>query len=156
MGIEIERKFLVKTDAWRLQATGTPYCQGYVAKTTGANVRIRIAGNQGFLTLKGKAQNLTRPEFEYSIPVDDAREMLDLWCRPHVVEKVRYRIPVGEFVWEVDEFTGLNEGLILAEVELDDPNQTVPIPDWVGDEVSDQAQYYNSSLATYPYSAWPD
>jgi adenylate cyclase len=154
MGIEIERKFLVKTDAWRFRAEGTSYCQGYVAKTSGANVRVRIAGNQGFLTLKGKAKNLARPEFEYPIPMDDAREMLELWCHPFVVEKVRYRIPVGEFIWEVDEFSGLNAGLILAEVELKHPDQVVPLPDWVGEEVSDEARYYNSSLATCPYSEW--
>jgi adenylate cyclase len=154
MGIEIERKFLVQSDAWRSEATGTPYCQGYIAKTSGANVRVRIAGDRGFLTLKGKSQNLIRPEFEYEIPVDDAREMLAMWCHPFIVEKLRYRVAVGELTWEVDEFLGLNQGLILAEVELSDPNQVVPIPAWVGEEVSDLTQYYNSSLAYNPYSSW--
>jgi adenylate cyclase len=154
MGIEIERKFLVKTDAWRAQTTGTFYCQGYIAKTSETHVRVRIAGDQGVLTLKGNAENLVRSEFEYSIPLDDAREMLEMWCNPFIVEKIRYRVPVGELIWEVDEFAGLNAGLIVAEVELNDPDQVVPLPDWVGEEVSGQTQYYNSSLAIHPYSAW--
>jgi adenylate cyclase len=154
MGIEIERKFLVKSDAWRNLATGTLYSQGYIAKTPHANVRVRVAGDQGFLTLKGKAQNFSRTEFEYPIPVDDAREMMELWCHPFVVEKIRYRIPIGDLVWEVDEFLGLNQGLIVAEVELVDLHQVVPLPDWVGAEVSDQTRYYNSSLAQQPYSSW--
>ncbi|MGB8702316.1 MAG: CYTH domain-containing protein [Thermosynechococcaceae cyanobacterium] len=154
MGIEIERKFLVKSEAWRSQGQGTRYCQGYIAKTTDANVRVRIAGELGFLTLKGKAQHYTRPEFEYPIPVADAREMLALWCHPHVVEKIRYRIPIGGHVWEVDEFLGDNQGLVLAEVELRDPDEAIVFPDWLGVEVSHQSQYYNSSLAYHPYSAW--
>jgi CYTH domain-containing protein len=154
MGIEIERKFLVKAETWRLQAVGTRYRQGYITQESNVTVRVRVAGNQGFLTLKGKAQNYTRPEFEYAIPVADAEQMLDLWCDPQLVEKVRYRIPVGDLIWEVDEFQGLNHGLVLAEVELVSPDQSITLPDWVGLEVSHDAQYYNSSLAKYPYSLW--
>ena len=136
MGTEIERKFLVKSDAWRSLGVGKLYCQGYVFKSTGVTVRVRIAGDQGYLTLKGKAENYVRPEFEYEIPADDAQEMLDLWCHPRIVEKIRYRIPWGDLVWEVDEFQGFNQGLILAEVELSAADQVVDLPDWVGQEVS--------------------
>jgi adenylate cyclase len=153
MGIEIERKFLVINDAWRARAIGTFYCQGYIAKTENVTVRVRIIGDQGFVTLKGKTQHYSRPEFEYPIPVDDAKEMMQLWCS-YVVEKNRYRIPIDNLVWEVDEFKGLNEGLVIAEVELEHPNQEVPMPSWVGAEVSHQSQYFNSSLAQNPYSEW--
>jgi CYTH domain-containing protein len=155
MGIEIERKFLVKADTWRVNAVGKHYRQGYLVKGSQVTVRVRIVGEQGFLTIKGKAQNYTRPEYEYPIPLTDAEQMLDLWCYPRVVEKIRYRIPVGDLVWEVDEFLGLNQGLVLAEVELTDPEQSIPLPDWVGPEVSQTAQYYNASLAQYPYKSWP-
>jgi adenylate cyclase len=154
MGIEIERKFLVKQDTWRSIAPGVPYVQGYFEKEDRVTLRIRIAGNQGYLTLKGRVDNLTRKEFEYSIAVEDAREMLHLWCYPRIVEKLRYRIPYGEFIWEVDEFQGLNAGLQLAEIELKSPDQSFPKPDWLGEEVSGQPQYYNSNLAQYPYSQW--
>ncbi len=154
MGTEIERKFLVKSDAWRSQRVGKLYRQGYVFKSTGVTVRVRIAGAQGYLTLKGKAENYVRPEFEYEIPVADAKEMLDLWCHPRIVEKTRYRIPWGDLFWEVDEFQGFNQGLVLAEVELSTADQVVNLPDWVGEEVSEQDRYYNSSLALNPYSLW--
>lgn len=154
MGTEIERKFLVKSDAWRFQAVGKLYRQGYVVKSTGVTVRVRIVGTQGYITLKGRAENYVRPEFEYEIPVDDAQEMLNLWCHPRIVEKIRYRIPMGDVVWEVDEFQGFNQGLVVAEVELNSENQGVELPDWVGPEVSKQDRYYNSSLAVHPYSLW--
>jgi adenylate cyclase len=153
MGIEIERKFLVINDAWRSQAVGTFYCQGYIAKTENVTVRVRIIGNQGFVTVKGKTERYSRPEFEYPIPVDDAKEMMQLWCT-YVVEKNRYRIPIDNLVWEVDEFKGLNEGLVIAEVELEHPDQVVPLPPWLGAEVSHQSQYFNSSLAQNPYQEW--
>jgi adenylate cyclase len=154
MGTEIERKFLVKSDAWRSLGSGKPYRQGYVFKSAGVTVRVRIAGAQGYLTLKGKAENYARPEFEYEIPVGDAQEMLELWCHPRIVEKIRYRIPYGDLVWEVDEFQGFNQGLILAEVELSAADQVIDLPDWVGQDVSEQDRYYNSSLALHPYSLW--
>lgn len=154
MGTEIERKFLVNGDAWRSPSVGQLYRQGYAVQSGDVTVRIRIAGNQGFLTLKGKAENFARPEFEYEIPVSEAQEMLDLWCSPRIVEKIRYRIPAGDLVWEVDEFQGCNQGLILAEVELQSSDQSVALPDWVGVEVSQEQRYYNSSLAIHPYSRW--
>jgi adenylate cyclase len=154
MGTEIERKFLVKSDAWRSQSVGKLYRQGYVFKSTGVTVRIRVVETQGYITLKGKSDRYTRPEFEYAIPVDDAQTMLDLWCHPRIVEKIRYRVPFGNLVWEVDEFQGFNQGLVLAEVELDVADRVFDRPDWVGQEVSHQDRYYNSSLAIHPYSLW--
>jgi adenylate cyclase len=154
MGTEIERKFLIKSDAWRSQSVGKLYRQGYVFKSTGVTVRVRVVGNQGYLTLKGKAEHYARPEFEYEIPIDDAQAMLDLWCHPRIVEKIRYRVPCGDLVWEVDEFQGLNQGLVVAEVELSSSDQVFALPDWVGQEVSEQDRYYNSSLAVYPYAQW--
>jgi adenylate cyclase len=154
MGTEIERKFLLKSDAWRSQSVGKLYRQGYVFKSTGVTVRVRAVGNQGYLTLKGKAENYARPEFEYEIPIDDAQAMLDLWCHPRIVEKIRYRVPFGDLVWEVDEFQGFNQGLVVAEVELSSSDQVFALPNWVGQEVSEQDRYYNSSLAVYPYTQW--
>jgi adenylate cyclase len=154
MGIEIERKFLVRNEGWRSLADGVLYSQGYFEKGANVTVRVRIVGEQGYLTLKGRVDAITRTEFEYPIAVADAREMLQLWCYPRVVEKFRYRIPYGEFVWEVDEFQGLNAGLILAEIELKSPNQAFEKPDWIGEEVSGQPQYYNSTLAQHPYQQW--
>ncbi len=157
MGTEIERKFLVKGNAWRSHGAGKLYRQGYVVQAGDVAVRVRIAGAQGYLTLKGKTENFARPEFEYEIPVKDAQEMLDLWCRPRIVDKIRYRIPVGDLIWEVDEFQGANQGLVLAEVELNASDQIVDLPDWVGLEVSEADRYYNSNLAIYPYALWtPD
>ncbi|MGF1600567.1 MAG: CYTH domain-containing protein [Thermosynechococcaceae cyanobacterium] len=154
MALEIERKFLVASDAWRAGSEGTVYLQGYIAATPKATVRVRVAGEVAYLTLKGKVVNLTRTEFEYPIPVADAQQMLNQWCAPLIVEKTRYKIPIGDLIWEVDEFSGLNRGLIIAEVELSDPTQTIHRPDWVGEEVSHDARYYNSSLAQAPYSTW--
>jgi adenylate cyclase len=154
MGTEIERKFLLKSDAWRSQSVGKLYRQGYVFKSTDVTVRIRIVETQGYITLKGKAEQYARPEFEYEIPVDDAQVMLELWCHPRIVEKIRYQVPFGNLVWEVDEFQGFNQGLVLAEVELASNSQAFELPDWIGQEVSDQARYYNSSLAVYPYTQW--
>lgn len=155
MAQEIERKFLVVSDSWRLAATGQLYCQGYIATAAeGQSVRARIIGNQGYLTIKGPASGLSRAEFEYPIPVTDAREILDTLCAQPLIEKVRYRLPIGDLVWEIDEFKGENAGLVVAEVELDFESQKVELPEWVGPEVSGQAKYYNASLVKNPYSKW--
>ena len=154
MGIEIERKYLVKNDQWREGTTGHFYCQGYIVRDPKTTVRIRIAKNKGILTIKGQVQNLARPEFEYEISLEDAQEMLQLWCGEKIIEKYRYRIPIGNLVWEVDEFVGLNQGLILAEVELDNQNQAIALPDWIGTEVSGDVRYYNSYLVKHPYNTW--
>lgn len=155
MGIEIERKFLVKSEAWRSMGSGVPLIQGYLAGSNQATVRVRIAGEKARLTVKGKVQNLTRQEFEYEIPVADAQAMMAL-CYPRVVEKTRYKIAFSDLIWEVDDFSGTNQGLVLAEVELSAPDQSVVLPDWVGQEVSDDPRYFNSYLAAHPYSTWSD
>ncbi|MEM9137298.1 MAG: CYTH domain-containing protein [Cyanobacteria bacterium P01_F01_bin.42] len=154
MGIEIERKFLVSQDQWREGATGSFYCQGYLVHDPQVTLRVRVVGDRGLLTIKGKVENLSRPVFEYEIPLSDAREMLQLWCGDQLIEKNRYRIPVGDLVWEVDEFLGVNQGLVLAEVELTSPDQSISLPEWIGPEVSGDIRYYNSYLVKHPYRTW--
>jgi adenylate cyclase len=154
MGIEIERKFLVKNDTWRQSAVGNYYCQGYLVLDPGVTVRVRIVANLAYLTLKGRVEGLSRPEFEYSIPVADAQEMLNQWGIGNLVEKNRYRIVVNDLVWEVDEFLGENLGLVIAEVELSSEAQPIDPPTWAGMEVSGDVRYYNSYLAQHPYATW--
>jgi adenylate cyclase len=154
MPTEIERKFLVKSEEWRTLGTGTIYRQGYIATKKGTTVRVRLAGNQGYITIKGTSKGISRAEYEYPIPTEDAQEMLDNLCELPLIEKTRYKIEIAELIWEVDEFSGKNQGLIVAEVELTDANQTIEIPDWIGQEVSDDARYYNANLAQHPYSEW--
>lgn len=154
MGTEIERKFLVKGDDWRAIASGQIYCQGYILAEQGKTVRVRIIGDQGYLTIKGPTSGITRSEFEYPIPVDDAQELLQTLCQPPLIQKTRYKIPWGELIWEIDEFFGENQGLILAEVELHDADQAVNLPPWIGAEVSHDPRYYNSNLAKHPFSQW--
>ena len=154
MPTEIERKFLVKSEEWRTLGTGTIYRQGYIATKKGTTVRVRLAGNQGYITIKGPSKGISRAEYEYSIPAEDAQEMLDNLCEPPLIEKTRYKIEIAGLIWEVDEFSGKNQGLIVAEVELTDANQTIEMPDWIGQEVSDDTRYYNANLAQHPYSEW--
>ncbi|MDY7020971.1 MAG: CYTH domain-containing protein [Cyanobacteriota bacterium] len=156
MGIEIERKFLVKDESWRSLAAGKLYCQGYISSQKGRTVRVRIIGDRGYLTIKGLAVHQVRSEFEYEIPVKDAEEMLQTLCDRPFIEKKRHRIPLGDLIWEVDEFFGENQGLILAEVELTDVNQIIEIPDWIGEDVSDDSRYYNANLVKNPYSEWEE
>jgi len=154
MGIEIERKFLVEGNQWKSLAIGIYYRQGYLVRDPDTTVRVRIAGSSGFLTIKGRVDHLARPEFEYDIPIDEAREMLDLWCGQQVIEKNRYRILYGHCIWEVDEFLGENAGLVIAEIELSSVEQGFDRPEWVGDEVSGDIRYYNSYLVKHPYRTW--
>jgi len=153
MALEIERKFLVNGDGWRRLGTGTLYRQGYVPTLNGT-VRVRIAGEQGYLTLKTPTVGISRREFEYPIPLTDADELLDLLCDRPIIEKTRYRIMVGTLLWEVDEFAGENQGLILAEVELVEEEQAIELPDWIGEEVSGDRRYFNSCLAQHPFTKW--
>jgi adenylate cyclase len=153
MAKEIERKFLVNGDNWRQLGEGSLYRQGYIA-SQGATVRVRIAGNQGYLTIKGPTVNFSRSEFEYPIPLADAEEMLDTLCDRPLIEKTRYKIEWAGLVWEVDEFAGANQGLILAEVELTDEAQQVEIPNWIGTEVTGDVRYYNSYLVKHPFLEW--
>ncbi|NET34716.1 MAG: CYTH domain-containing protein [Cyanothece sp. SIO1E1] len=154
MAIEIERKFLVKGDTWRTLAVGTLYRQGYIGADRGRTVRVRVAGDQGYLTIKGPSVGISRAEFEYAIPVGEAEQMLQDICRRPLIEKTRYKIAYCDLVWEVDEFMGENAGLILAEVELTDPHQAVQLPDWIGKEVSGNPRYFNSYLVKHPFTNW--
>ena len=153
MGQEIERKFLVKGDAWRSLAAGKVYRQGYLP-TQGCAVRVRIVGEMGFLTIKGPSVGISRAEFEYQIPIQDAQEMMDALCVRPLIEKMRYRIQLNGLTWEVDEFMGDNAGLILAEVELENERQTIDLPEWIWKEVSGNPRYFNTSLVKYPFSQW--
>lgn len=154
MGLEIERKFLVNNNLWQRLDNGVLYRQGYIYTYNGNTVRVRIAGNQGYLTLKSKTKGCVRSEFEYEIPLQEAGEMLDLLCDRPLIEKIRYKEKIGELTWEIDYFLGENKGLILAEVELENENQKVILPEWIGEEVTQYARYYNSNLAKNSYSKW--
>ncbi|HSM82947.1 MAG TPA: CYTH domain-containing protein [Nodosilinea sp.] len=154
MGLEIERKFLVVGEGWRGMAPPLRLCQGYIPTQDARTVRVRRMGDRAYLTLKGPAAGLVRAEFEYPIPVDDAQAMLETLCEPPLIDKYRYRIPLGQVVWEIDEFLGENQGLIVAEVELTSADQAVDLPDWVGAEVSHDPRYHNSNLARHPFRAW--
>lgn len=152
---EIERKFLVRTNAWSPGGLGNRLTQGYLARGSGCTVRVRISDDrEAWLTLKGRSEGISRLEFEYQIPIADARELLAL-CDGPPIEKTRFRIDFGGTLWEVDVFHGANEGLVVAEVELDDETDDPPLPPWVGREVSRESRYFNSRLATAPYSTWP-
>ncbi len=154
MGREIERKFLVADDGWRADVvTSTEYEQGYLTSGTTPTVRVRRAAEAAWLTIKGASRGPERLEFEYAIPVDDARQLLSL-CPGPIIRKVRHRVAHGERVWEVDVFAGENAGLVLAELELEHAADTFPRPPWVGAEVTDDHRYKNSQLAVNPYSRW--
>ena len=153
MGIEIERKFLVRDTHMLAGQQGAFLSQGYLSHTPDATVRVRISGEQAFLTVKGRNQGARRAEFEYPVPVEDARALL-LLCPAGHIEKTRYRIPVAEHVWEVDVFHGANDGLIVAEVELPDEHAPITVPAWAGEEVTDDPRYYNSALSLHPFREW--
>lgn len=154
MALEIERKFLVKGNQWRSLGTGVIYCQGYLPTRDGVTVRVRIADQQAYLTIKGPTQGTTRAEFEHPIPIPEAQELLKTLCERPLIEKIRYQIPRGDVVWEVDEFQGENQGLILAEVELSQADQSLELPDWIGEEVSHDPRYFNANLVKYPFREW--
>lgn len=154
MAIEIERKFLVTGDAWR-EAGGELLVQGYLSRDKDCTVRVRIAGEQAFLTIKGKTEGASRQEFEYPVPLADAESLMAL-CQGPVIRKTRRRIPLGKHVWEVDEFFGDNAGLVVAEIELKSADEDFARPDWLGQEVTHDARYYNSALSELPYTRWPE
>ena len=154
MGREIERKFLVKGEQWRSLGAGKRYRQGYLSIAPHCTVRVRVAGDRAYLTIKGQTVGISRPEFEYTIPVTEAEEMLAELCDDAIIEKIRYTIPIENLVWEVDEFSGKNQGLVLAEVEVTDEEQAIALPDWIGREVSRDSRYFNASLVKFPYSQW--
>ena len=152
MATEIERKFLVSSDAWR-EATAVYYCQGYLNDNKHRTVRVRVVGEKGILTIKGLTTGVERLEFEYPVPVEDARAMLAL-CEQPLIEKYRREIPFGDHVWEVDEFLGDNAGLVVAEIELGSAEQSFELPEWVGEEISDDVRYFNSALSRHPFKDW--
>lgn len=154
MGKEIERKFLVRGEEWKKGAKGTVYRQGYLSSVKDRVVRVRTIESKGFLTIKGITRGVSRSEFEYEISIEDANTMLDDICEKPLIEKKRYKIPVGGLVFEVDEFFGENEGLVVAEVELADEKQKIDLPAWAGAEVSGDPRYFNSNLIQRPYKTW--
>lgn len=151
MAKEIERKFLVSGNRWRRDAVGVRIRQGYLVAEERLVVRVRIAGPEATLTIKAPAGGITRREFEVPIPLEDAAEMLEELCEERIVSKTRYRVPVGGEIWEVDEFHGDNEGLVLAEIELGEEDAEVEPPEWVGSEVTDDPSYTNAVLAQRPW-----
>ena len=154
MGLEIERKFLIKDDSWKNEAEdGISIKQGYLNSSAERTVRVRIQGSKGIMTVKGENQNLTRKEFEYQIPLQDAINMLEI-CEKPIIEKTRYILSKSDKTWEIDVFAGKNEGLIVAEIELVAEEESFDRPSWLGEEVSLDSRYYNSSLITRPYSDW--
>jgi adenylate cyclase len=152
MGVEIERKFLIKGTAWRKEA-GVRLSQGYLNRDKERTVRVRLAGEQAFLTVKGLTQGALRAEFEYAIPLVDGEQLLKL-CEKPLIEKTRRIIVHEGNVWEVDEFLGENAGLIVAEIELKSEDQVFTRPEWLGKEVTHDSRYFNSSLAAHPFALW--
>jgi adenylate cyclase len=153
MAEEIERKFLVCDDSWRDGSPGQRMAQGYLTRDPDRSVRVRLAGQKAWLTIKGRTRGISRAEFEYEIPAEQARELLAI-CLPAVIEKTRHRIDFRGHVWEIDEFHGANEGLVVAEVELTDKEAEPDLPPWIGAEVSADDRYYNASLSVRPFRDW--
>jgi adenylate cyclase len=153
MPLEIERKFIVDTTKWSPADRGTKLIQAYLGLAPNPTVRIRIAGEKAFLTIKGRSQTISRPEFEYEVPVYDAQEMLKLTIS-NPVEKTRYEVMHEGFLWEIDVFSGKNSGLVMAEIELESEDQAFSQPDWLLEEVSADGRYYNSYLSGCPFTEW--
>jgi len=155
MALEIERKFLVKNDSWRGHTESQAHItQGYLAKNKNAAVRVRVKDDAAYLTIKGATAGISRSEYEYPIPVKDADAMLRELALFPAIDKVRYKVRSGGDLWELDVFAGANEGLVLAELELSSEDEVFEIPQWAGEEVSDDPRYYNASLAQHPYKSW--
>lgn len=157
MSIEIERKFLVSHDGWRRAAVSrVDIVQGYLANTAKSSIRLRVAGDAATLSVKGMTPGICRDEFEYPVPVADARYMLAALCEGPLVAKVRHFVPYGSHRYEVDEFEGPNAGLVVAELELASPDEAFERPGWLGEEVTDHVRYYNFRLATAPFGGWSE
>lgn len=154
MGIEIEKKFLLKGGEWKQLAVGIAYRQGYLNSVKERTVRVRTINDNGFLTIKGISVGATRLEYEYQIPLEDAQALLDELCEKPLIEKNRYKVDFGGFTWEIDEFFGQNDGLIVAEIELESEDQSFAKPEWVGEEVTGDSRYFNSNLINNPYTKW--
>lgn len=155
MATEIERKFLVKNDSWRDLSTNSKLIiQGYLANTERGSIRIRITGENASLNIKSMTLGVTRSEYDYAIPADDARAMLETLCMQPLIEKTRYYVKHGGHTWEIDAFAGANAGLVVAELELRAQDEPFEHPPWLGEEVSHDPRYYNVCLTEHPYSTW--
>ncbi len=151
---EIERKFLVKNDSWKAEAyKSITIKQGYLNSNPDRTVRVRITNEKAYLTIKSKSQGISRQEFEYEIPLDEAKELINL-CEKPLIEKTRHKVKQGIHTWEVDVFDGKNKGLIIAEIELSDEEESFDKPNWIGKEVSDDNRYFNSNLIAKPFIYW--
>ena len=156
MGEEIERKFLVVGDRWRERATGTLFRQGFLSTEPVRTVRVRVAGERAWLTIKGKTVGASRTEYEYPIPVEDGQHMLDTLCKRPLIEKTRYALDAGSHTWEIDVFEGDNAGLVVAEIELGAEDEPFEKPAWLGEEVTHDPRYFNSNLVEHPYRDWSE
>lgn len=154
MGLEIERKFLVVKENWTIKTGGTPYMQAYILSSDKKVVRVRLEGNTAKLTIKAEVSDMTRREYEYTIPKEDALEMLEEVCDSNKVIKKRFHVKVGGKIWDVDFFEGRNQGLAVAEIELESEQEDFEMPDWAGEEVTKDRRYYNAALAKHPFSEW--
>jgi adenylate cyclase len=154
MGVEIERKFLVRGEEWKSLGESVLLRQGYLSSQPERIVRVRIEGDRAMMTIKGRSVGASRGEWEYPLPMEDARVFLDQLCERPIIEKHRYRIVHEGMTWEVDEFMGENAGLVVAEIELESEGQGFEKPEWVGEEVTQDARYFNSNLLRHPFSRW--
>ena len=157
MAIEVEHKFLLANDNWRKQVTrSADYRQGYLTSEPTSSIRVRTGDNHAWLNIKSATIGTQRNEYEYEIPLEDANEIIDLLCRKPLIEKTRHFISLGKHVWEIDEFRGVNNGLIVAEIELSSAGESFEKPCWLGTEVTHDLQYYNNNLSICPYTTWDE
>ncbi|MFQ6604012.1 MAG: CYTH domain-containing protein [Fidelibacterota bacterium] len=154
MKTEIERKYLVAGNAWRNEQQRVFIRQGYLSLDRERTVRVRLADDRGFLTIKGSATGITRPEYEYTIPSEDARFLIEHLCLKPLIEKYRYTVEYAGAQWSVDEFLGVNAGLVVAEIELKTEDQDITLPDWVVEDVTNDPKYLNVQLTQNPYLDW--
>ena len=155
MAIEVEHKFLLANDDWRKEVNRSiDFRQGYLSSQSSSSIRVRIANNQAWLNIKSATIGNWRNEYEYEIPLEDANEIIDNLCRKPLIEKTRHFVEYAQHCWEIDEFKGENEGLIVAEIELTSIDETFSKPGWVGREVTDDLRYYNNNLSAHPYKTW--
>ncbi len=157
MAIEIEHKFLLANEKWRNHISRSATMrQGYLTSNSNSSVRVRISGEKAWLNIKSATAGNQRHEYEYEIPAHDADEIMNTLCRKPLIEKVRHYVVHDNHTWEIDAFSGENEGLIVAELELSKQNEEFTIPDWIGKEVTDDLRYYNNNLSKHPYHTWKE
>jgi len=155
MGVEIERKFLTRNDSWRAKVERSlPMRQGYLHRANDSAIRVRICGDQAHINIKKTEDGIRRLEFEFDIPMHEAEELLEKVAMEPQIQKTRHEMRFGDHLWEIDEFHGDNAGLIVAEIELDDPDEPFERPEWLGEEVSQDRRYFNSNLILHPFNTW--